>query len=92
MIRLGRSLGQHRIGLLAERLGHQVFELARLVAAGGKTGAVVALDPKPRTGERGAEACHGLQWGGELTETNAWKLSQVHGDRPVLLCQRKFTC
>ena len=45
VVRLRRALGHDQVGALRLGLGHQELQLAGLVAAGGKAGAVVALDP-----------------------------------------------
>ena len=56
MVRLHGALGNDDVGLLVDRICHQEFELARLVAAGAKTGAIVALDVNLRATEVLAEA------------------------------------
>src|SRR5438552_621924 len=48
VVRLRCALGDDGVGLQRECLGHQVFELARLVAAGREAGAIVALDVQIR--------------------------------------------
>ncbi len=45
VIGLRRAGGDDGVGLLRQRLGHQEFQFARLVAAGGQAGQVVALNP-----------------------------------------------
>ncbi len=51
VVRLRGPLGDHQIGALFQRFRHQEFELAGLVAAGGHAGAVIALDPDPRSAQ-----------------------------------------
>jgi hypothetical protein len=61
MVRLRGALRDDGRRPLAERLGEEVFELARLVAASGKAGAVVALDPYARAAEIFAEPVERLE-------------------------------
>jgi hypothetical protein len=62
MVGLRRAAGDHGVGALGQRVGHQEFELAGLVAAGEQAQHVVALDPDLGTlaagaggGQRGEE-------------------------------------
>jgi hypothetical protein len=51
MVGLRRARRNHRVAPLAQRLGHEKLELAGLVAAQGKSGKIIALDPKTRPPE-----------------------------------------
>ncbi len=78
VVGLGRALRHHDVGALPDRLGHQVFELARLVAARAETGAVVALDPQLRPREPGGKALHRLERGGPVAEADTGEAGEVH--------------
>jgi hypothetical protein len=78
MVGLGGALGDDRVGALRTRLGHQVFELAGLVAAGGQAGAVVPLDPELRSAEVLRQVLHRLQWRREMAQADAGKASEIH--------------
>src|SRR5918995_2162225 len=55
VVRLRCTFGHQRGRLVRQSIGHEVFELARLVAAKGETGEIVALEIDawaPRTERR----------------------------------------
>ena len=66
VIALPPATGHQRVGALRDRVGAQVVELARLVAAAGESGAVVALHEEParpeteRGGQAGRPASNGV--------------------------------
>ena len=78
MIRLGGTLGEDNIGILHVRLSHQELELAGLVAAGGHTSAVVALDPDTRTTEFTTEILQKFQRCWQVAPVQAGKTGKVH--------------
>ena len=60
VVGLQGAQGDQRVGALLQGVGHQIFQLARLVAAGGEPRAVVALDPELRPAEVSRETGHRL--------------------------------
>ena len=77
MVGLGRALGHDHVGALRLGLGHEEFQLAGLVAAGGKAGAIVALDPEfdPQFFR---EAGHRLERRGQMSEVQAGETGEMH--------------
>jgi len=82
MIRLGGTLGENNVGSLHLRLSQQELELAGLVATGGHTSAVVALDPDTRATEFTAEVLQELQRCWQVTPVQAGKTGKVHNYWP----------
>jgi len=78
VIRLRRSLRQYDVGTLRPGLGEQEFELARFVAAGGHSGAVVAFDPDFRSLERPAQVRQVFERRRQMGEANSRKSCKVH--------------
>ncbi len=78
VIGLRGALRDDDVGLLRQRLAHQVLELARLVAAGREPRAVVALDPQLRPAERPRQVGHRLQRGRRVRQSDARKACQFH--------------
>jgi hypothetical protein len=72
------ALGQHDVGTLVLRLGHQPLQLAGLVATGGHAGAVVALDPDLRSAQLCRQARHMLQRRWQMGKMQAGKAGEVH--------------
>jgi hypothetical protein len=79
MVRLRGTLRDDRVRLLRERIRHQEFELAGLVAPGAQSGAIVALDVKVRAAERFGQARHEFEWGGAVGDTDAGEACEFHG-------------
>ena len=79
MIGLHGTLRDHGVGPLRQRLAPQEFELARLVAARAKAGAVVALDPELRAAQGLAQPRHGLERRRQMGEVKAREASEMHG-------------
>jgi hypothetical protein len=71
-----------RVRALIQRVRHREFELAGLVAAGGETGLVVALDEKAGASKRTGQARQLLQRGGETPKRNARQVISEHGTPP----------
>ena len=79
VIGLYGALGDDRVGTLFQGLPHKEFQLARLVAAGGETGAVVALDEEPRTIQKLGQVVHGFQGRRAVAETDPGESGKMHG-------------
>jgi hypothetical protein len=87
VVRLHRTVGDHGIRALPERVADQELELAGLVAAGREAGAVVALDEEGGTPEQPGEVGHRLERGRQMREVDAGEAGEVHG--PVQRLQGK---
>ena len=79
MVRLHRAERHERVGVPAQRLGYTELELARLVAARGEAGLVVALHEQARAPERPGQPGHLMERGGEVAEANAREPVREHG-------------
>jgi len=86
LVRLDATDRDQRVAALRERFRDQVFQLARLVAAGGETELVVALDPQLGPAQLGGERRHGLERRGERRVAAAGEAGEVHGSPPGWGC------
>ena len=78
VVGLRGTLRDQRVGTMLYRVGHQVFQLAGLVTAGGQAGAVIALDPELRPAQSGGQAVHGLQRGRAVGDADAGEFGEFH--------------
>ena len=82
MVGLDRPLGHQGVGRLFKGLAQQEFQLARLVAAPGQAGAVVALDPQFDAQNR-AQPGQRLQRRRQMGHADAGKAGEMHGRAPA---------
>jgi hypothetical protein len=79
VVRLHAADRHQRVAALGERVGHQVLELARLVAAVGEAAvAVVALRPQPGPSEVRGEPVEGMDRRGAEHERMAGERVEAH--------------
>ena len=78
VVGLRGTLGDQGVGTVLHRVGHQVFQLAGFVAAGGQAGAVIALDPELRSAQSGCQAVHGLQRCGAVGDADTGEFGEFH--------------
>ena len=78
MVGLGSTGRDDGIGALLHGVSHQVFELACLVAACGKAGAIVPLDPESRAAEQIRQTIHRLQRRVQMGERYAGETAEIH--------------
>ena len=71
MVRVIRATSDDDRGAIFLRVGDEIFEFARLVAAERETGAVVSLDEDTRPTERGTEERRLFERRREMREPNA---------------------
>ena len=79
MVRLGGALGDQGVCPVLQRFGDQELQLARLVAAAGEAGAVVAFHPQGRAAEMLGEAGQRLQRRRRVNQPDAGKAGEMHG-------------
>ena len=82
VVRLHGAVGDQGVGAQPERVADQELELAGLVAAGRKPGAVVALDEQRRSAEQPGEIGHRLERGRQMGEADAGEAGEMHGRFP----------
>jgi hypothetical protein len=77
---LGRAFGDERRRAPRQRVGDEIFELARLVAAERESGQVVPfqIDARRRGTERRFEPFRPLQWRRQLAEGKARQGGEAH--------------
>ena len=80
MVGLDGAGRDQRVAPLRERIRHQEFELARLVAALRQPGAIVALDPEARSADDAAQAVEGLERRWRMRQADAGKTIEEHGE------------
>ena len=78
VVRLHGAHGEHRVGTRPERVAHDELELAGLVAAARKSGAVVALDPDLGTAQMLAESRQVFERRRQMRERHARETGQMH--------------
>ena len=91
VVGLGGTLGHHRIGALSQSLGHKELQLAGLVTARRKAGAVIALDPDLRPAQFLREAIKLFQRSRQMCQMNAGKAGEMHGQSLSNLCSSTVT-
>jgi hypothetical protein len=63
MVRLRRTCSDHCIAAICQRLGHEKFQLPRLIAAERQPTQVVPLDPEMWPGQSAGKSFHFRQRG-----------------------------
>ena len=76
MVGLDRPLRHDHVGTGILCRCHQEFQLACLVAARGKSGAIIALDPQARPTQRSGQARHLLKRRWLVAEMNSPEIRQ----------------
>jgi hypothetical protein len=71
-------LGDDVVSPGGERRTDEKFQLAGLVAAGGQTGAIVALYSDLGPAERIAQPCHGLKRSGRVAKAHTREARKLH--------------